>query len=157
MSLTDVQWIAQLTDRVWRLNNLYFITDKSGRRVRFTMNPAQRALYDTMHNQNVILKARQRGFTTFIQLYMLDACLFYKNIRAGTIAHTLPDAEAIFRDKIKFPYDNLRDEIKAMVPAHTDNSGELLFANNSGIRVGVSLRSATLQYLHVSEYGKICA
>jgi len=34
----------------------------------------------------VILKARQRGFTTFIQLYMLDACLFHENIRAGTIA-----------------------------------------------------------------------
>jgi hypothetical protein len=157
MSKTDVEWIVHLTDRLWRLNNLYFIIDKSGRRVKFTMNPAQRALYDTMHNQNVILKARQRGFTTFIQIYMLDACLFYKNIRAGTIAHTLADAEAIFRDKIKFPYDNLRDEIKAMVPAHIDNSGELRFANNSGIRVGVSLRSTTLQYLHVSEYGKICA
>jgi hypothetical protein len=157
MSQTDVQWLLQLGDQQWRLNNLYYITDKSGRRVKFTMNPAQRALFDTLHNQNLILKARQRGFTTFIQLYMLDACLFHENIRAGTIAHTLPDAEAIFRDKIRFPYDNLRDEIKARVPARTENSGELLFANNSGIRVGTSLRSATLQYLHVSEYGKICA
>src|SRR5581483_9343250 len=41
--------------------------------------------------------------------------------------------------------------------ALNDNTTELLLANNSSIRVGVSLRSGTLQYLHVSEYGKICA
>src|SRR5580698_10439879 len=94
---------AELTDLaaipLWRLNNLYTITDKNGNRVRFTMNSAQEALFHNMHNQNVILKARQRGFTTFIQLLMLDACMFNADIRAGTIAHTLPDAQVIFRDK----------------------------------------------------------
>src|ERR1043166_5874289 len=89
--------------RLWRLNNLYLITDRNGRRVTFTMNSAQEALYRTMHRQNVILKARQRGFTTFIQLFMLDACVFNDGIRAGTIAHTLPDAQVIFRDKVRFP------------------------------------------------------
>jgi hypothetical protein len=143
--------------RLWRLNNLYQITDRNGRRVTFTMNSAQQALYHQMHRQNVILKARQRGFTTFIQLFMLDACLFHFNIRAGTIAHTLPDAQAIFRDKIRFPYDNLPDGLKNALPAKNDNSCELLLGNNSSIRVGVSLRSSTLQYLHISEYGKICA
>jgi hypothetical protein len=143
--------------RLWRLNNLYQITDKNGRRVTFTMNSAQEALYHEMHHQNVILKARQRGFTTFIQLFVLDACLFNQNIRAGTIAHTLPDARAIFRDKIRFPYDHLPEGLKAALPAKNDNAYELLLANNSSIRVGVSLRSSTLQYLHVSEYGKICA
>ena len=127
--------------RLWRLNNLYLITDRNGRRVTFTMNSAQEALYRAMHRQNVILKARQRGFTTFIQLLMLDACLFNRDVRAGTIAHTLPNAEVIFRDKIRFPYDQLPEMIKAAVPARNDNSTELLLANNSSIRVGVSLRS----------------
>jgi hypothetical protein len=145
------------SQQLWRLNNLYTITDKNGRRVTFTMNSAQEALFHAMHRQNVILKARQRGFTTFIQLYMLDACLFKPDVRAGTIAHTLPDAQVIFRDKIRFPYDNLPDMVRNAVPARNDNAGELLLANNSSIRVGVSLRSGTLQYLHVSEYGKICA
>jgi hypothetical protein len=144
-------------DRLWRLNNLYVITDKRGRRVTFAMNSAQEALYHQMHRQNVILKARQRGFTTFIQLLMLDACVFNSDVRAGTIAHTLPDAQVIFRDKVRFPYDNLPDAIKGTVPARNDNATELLLANNSSIRVGVSLRSGTLQYLHISEYGKICA
>jgi hypothetical protein len=146
-----------LADRLWRLNNLYEITDRRGRRVTFTMNSAQQALYRDMHRQNVILKARQRGFTTFIQLMMLDDCMFRPDVRAGTIAHTLSDAEVIFRDKIRFPYDHLPEMIKAMTPATNANAGELLLANNSSIRVGVSLRSGTLQVLHISEYGKLCA
>ncbi len=147
----------QWRDRCWRLNNLYVITDKEGRRVDFRMNSAQSALFETMHTQNVILKARQRGFTTFIQLLMLDACVFNADIRAGTIAHTLADAQVIFRDKVRFPYDNLPDGLKETVPVVNDNATELLLGNNSGIRIGTSLRSGTLQYLHVSEYGKICA
>lgn len=149
--------IDRFSNRCWRLNNLYVVTDKNGRRSAFRMNSAQEALLDGMHNQNIILKARQRGFTTFIQLFMLDACVFNSDIRAGTIAHTLADAQVIFRDKIRFPYDNLPEGIKAIVPPVNDNTSELLLANNSGIRVGTSLRSGTLQYLHISEYGKICA
>ena len=77
----------------WRLNNLYWITDKEGRRTKFRMNWAQEALFNDMHYLNVILKARQLGFTTFIQIFMLDQCLFNSNIRAGTIAHRLDDAQ----------------------------------------------------------------
>jgi hypothetical protein len=106
---------------------------------------------------NVILKARQLGFTTYIQLLMLDACVFNSNVRAGTIAHTLLDAQTIFRDKVQYPYDNLDEQLKAAVPIVKQNATELLLANNSSIRVGTSLRSATLQYLHISEYGKMCA
>lgn len=145
------------SDWRWRLNNLYFITDKNGRRVRFEMNWAQEQLFNEMHYMNAILKARQLGFTTFIQIFMLDACVFNSNIRAGTIAHTLGDAQTIFRDKVKFPYDNLPDQIKAAVPILHDNATELMLGNNSSIRVGTSLRSGTLQYLHISEYGKLCA
>ncbi len=151
------QAVEQYSDWRWRLNNLYFITDKDGRRVKFQMNWAQEALFDNMHYMNAILKARQLGFTTFIQIFMLDACVFNSNIRAGTIAHTLGDAQTIFRDKVKFPYDNLPDQIKAAVPILHDNATELMLGNNSSIRVGTSLRSGTLQYLHISEYGKLCA
>jgi hypothetical protein len=146
-----------LLDWRWRLNNLYFITDKAGRRVRFEMNWAQQALYDEMHYLNVILKARQLGFSTFIQIFMLDACVFNSNVRAGVIAHTLPDAQAIFRDKVKFPYDNLPDAIKAARSITRDSASELALSNNSAISVSTSHRGGTLQYLHVSELGKIAA
>lgn len=110
-----------------------------------------------MHYLNVVLKARQLGFTTFIQIYGLDQALFNSNFRVGTIAHTLDDAKSIFREKVRYPYDNLPDGLKAAVPIRKSSETELLLGNNSGVRVGVSLRGGTLQLLHVSEYGKICA
>ena len=147
----------QFLDWRWRINNLYWIINKEGKKELFHMNWAQVALFDGMSYMNVVLKARQLGFTTFIQIFMLDQALFNSNIRCGTIAHTLPDAEIIFRDKVKFPYDNLPEQIKAAVSIVKSNTTELMLSNNSSIRVGTSLRSGTLQYLHVSEYGKICA
>lgn len=154
----DFQTAIELfSDWRWRLNNLYWIVDKEGNRAKFQMNWAQSALFENMHYLNVILKARQLGLTTFIQIFMLDACVFNRDIRAGTIAHTLGDAQVIFRDKVKYPYDNLPAEIRAAVPIINDNATELMLGNNSSIRVGTSLRSGTLQYLHVSEYGKLCA
>ncbi|MBY3590603.1 terminase [Rhizobium bangladeshense] len=149
--------VDQFSDWRWRLNNLYWITDKGGKRVKFEMNWAQMTFFEQMHYLNVLLKARQLGLTTFIQIFMLDACVFNRDIRAGTIAHTLGDAQTIFRDKVKYPYDNLPDGIRAAVPIIRDNTSELLLGNNSSIRVGTSLRSGTLQYLHISEYGKLCA
>jgi len=147
---------AKLGNRRWRLNNLYWITNERGHKVKFRLNPAQVELLDAMWFLNVILKARQLGFTTFIQIFMLDVCLFNDNIRAGVIAHNKEDAAVFFRDKIKFAYDNLPAWLKAERPAIKNDAGELLLANNSSIRVGTSMRSGTLQYLHVSEYGKVC-
>jgi hypothetical protein len=149
--------LNQFSDWRWRLNNLYWIVDKEGNRVKFELNWAQANLFDHMHFMNVVLKARQLGFTTFIQIFMLDACIFNANIRAGTIAHRLDDAKTIFRDKVKYPYDNLPDGLKNRICKVSDSADELLLSNNSSIRVGTSLRSGTLQYLHVSEYGKLCA
>jgi hypothetical protein len=57
----DSELQENLRSQLWRLNNLYQITDKAGRRITFTMNSAQEELFYQMHRQNVILKARQRG------------------------------------------------------------------------------------------------
>jgi hypothetical protein len=146
-----------LGDLNWRLNNLYFITTKEGKKVKFELNSAQADFFERMHTMNVILKARQLGFTTVIQIFMLDQIVFNSNVNAGTIAHNLGDAMSIFQSKIKFPYDNLPDGIKALRHCIRDSRTELALSNNSSIRVGVSMRSGTLNYLHVSEYGKLCA
>lgn len=144
-------------DQAWRLNNLYKIKDKNGQVVDFVMNDAQEELYFDHWYLNLILKARQLGFTTFIDILILDTCLFNPNVKAGIIAHHQDDAKAIFDEKIKFPYDNLPAWIRAGVRATTDRAGELKFSNGSTIRVSTSFRSGTLQILHVSEYGKISA
>jgi hypothetical protein len=148
---------AQFLDPRWRLSNLYSITDKAGRKVPFRPNAAQLQFLDELHSLNIILKARQLGFTTLCCLIYLDACIFTPNTRAALIAHKLDDAKVIFRDKVKFPYDSLDEGLRAQCGAVQDSADTLTFSNNSSLRVSTSTRSGTLQYLHVSEFGKICA
>src|SRR5690242_3605434 len=147
----------QFLDPRWRLSNLYTIMDKTGKAVPFRPNDSQIRLLDEVHSNNIILKARQLGFTTLCCLIYLDACVFTPNTRAGVIAHRLDDAKDLFRDKAKFPYDHLDEGIRNEVNARQDSADTLTLANNSSIRVSTSMRSGTLQYLHVSEFGKICA
>ena len=148
---------VKLRDRDWRLNNLYWILTKDGKKVRFRPNWAQVELFDNMERKNLVLKVRQVGITTGYCILWLDSCLFTANLRVGIVAHTKDDAQIIFRDKVKFAYDNLPEDIKALRPADKNDAGELVLTNGSGIRVAVSFRSGTVQALHVTEYGTICA
>ena len=145
-------------DKRARLSDgFYRVKGKDGRVVPFRMNPDQAKFLDERHGMDVVLKARQKGFTTIIQLDMLDDCLFVPNTAAGVIAHNLNDAKAFFADKIKFAYDGLPPAFRNAVSAEQDAADSMKFSNGSSIRVGTSLRSGTLQRLHVSEYGKLCA
>ncbi len=104
-----------LYDQRWRLSNLYSVRDKSGVTRPFQPNWAQNQMLDELHGRDIILKARQLGFTTLSCLIYLDHCIFNSNTSAAVIAHKLDDAKEIFRTKIKYPYDNLPDELKAAV------------------------------------------
>jgi hypothetical protein len=146
-----------LDDPMWRLHNLYYIIDKRGQRVRFEPNQAQLEYLQECTKSDLILKARQLGFTTLMCLIGLDEALFLNDHNVGIIAHTKDDAIVIFDTKVKYPYDNLPAAIRERRPASTDRAGMLKFDNNSSIRVATSARSGTLQRLHVSEFGKICA
>lgn len=148
---------AQLGDRYWRLNHLYTIRDVNGHAIPFKMNVSQEYLYQNMHYFNVILKARQLGFSTFIMIYLLDSCLFNDNQSCGVIAHTRNDSEELFKNKIRFAYDRLPEWLRELKPAKSETSRKLEFENGSSILVGTSLRGGTFQKLHVSEYGKIAA
>ena len=145
-----------LNDPYYRINNLYYIIDKTGRKRKFQLNWAQEELYKNMWFCNVILKARQLGLSTFVGLLFLDRCIFNSNVSAGIIAHTREDAEKLFR-RIKYAYDSLPDALKAERGATIDSARELQLSNGSILRVGTSMRGSTLQYLHISEFGKICA
>jgi hypothetical protein len=148
--------LERLKDKHWRMNNLYFIKDKRGQKVRFVYNYVQDEYQKNKHNRNIILKARQQGFTTYECINALDSCLFNSYFDAGIIAHTVDDAEKIFTNKVKFAYDNLPEIIRKALPARTDRAGELRFSNSSSINVSSGYRGGTLMKLHVSEFGKIC-
>lgn len=121
------------------------------------MNPAQKRFFDSLWYRNLILKSRQMGFTTAINLFILDECLFNDDIEGQIIAHKLEDAQKIFRRKILFPYNNLPEVIRKLRPLVRDSQSELAFGNGSVVSVSTSARSGTAQYLHVSEFGNMCA
>ena len=93
-----------------------------------------------------------RGASLFI-LFSIKHTIVYtfnSNRHAGIIAHTREDAEMLFK-RVKFAYDSLPSEIKALRVANTDNARELQLSNGSALRMGTSMRSNTLQYLHISK------
>ena len=146
----------RLKDKLWRLNHLYFITDKYGNKIRFKMNTEQLEYYEKEHNRNVILKARQLGFTTQMCIIQLDSALFEAK-KCALIAHTLHDAKRLFREKVQFAYNHLPELIKQANPLKFETKEELVFERGGSITVSTSFRGGTLQRLHISEFGKICA
>lgn len=149
---------ARLADRIWRLNNLYWVVDEEGNLMQFKLRPAQIHLMENMHYKNIILKARQLGFTTFICIFMLDYALFNKNKALGIVAHTKDDASVIFR-KVKIAWDNFPVHLKEYfkLQALGDSATEYQFTNGSAMRVSTSLRSGTYQMVLITEFGKICS
>lgn len=148
---------SYLESMLWRLNNLYYVVNEVGEKVLFKMNPMQLKLFENYHYMNVIPKARQLGMSTFIDIFGLDATLFNDNFSAGIIAHNLVDAKKLFKTKIKFPYENLPEGLRSKIVATQDSANAYTFSNGSTIDVGTSMRSSTLQFLHISEFGKICS
>lgn len=187
--LTDLNDLLQAISLKWfRLNTLYKIKTKASAknaeddddeldldedeapkevmRIKvFKPNEAQRQRYELGFSRDIILKARQLGFTTFEMIDALDDCLFIPDFSAGCIAHRLPSAKDIFRNKIKFAYQNIPEywkqilkELNIVFPVPVNDKGEgYIFSNGSSIHVDVNYRGDTLQRLHVSEFGKICA
>lgn len=166
--------VLALANKWFRLNTLYKIKtkeldssdDTNASRVKiFKPNRAQLIRFVNGHNRDLILKARQLGFTTFEMIDSLDDCLFIDNFAAGCIAHRMKSAQDIFRNKIKFAYENINEawllifeRIGMRFPVPVNDRGEMyVFDNGSSISVGTSYRGDTLMRLHVSEFGKICA
>jgi hypothetical protein len=157
-SATAVEALGEkLLDRQWRLRNLYWFINKDGEKELFKPNWAQLEQWATLGHRNIDLKVRQLGSTTGYCILWLDTALFNRNMRIGIVAHTKDDAKTIFRDKVKFAYESLPEEIRSVIGAIKNDSGELLLNNNSSIRVGVTFRSGTPNILHITEYGYICS
>lgn len=162
---TPAELQAALADPIWRIasGRIYKIITKSVDSatgtavVPFKPNEAQWDFINSFHYRSIILKSRQLGFSTLIALMWLDHALFNRSQRCGIVAQDRETAENIFRDKVKFAYDNLPAELRDVMPLAKDSATELLFAhNNSSLRVATSVRGGTINRLHVSEFGKIC-
>jgi hypothetical protein len=159
----DLSWLADAYVRITS-GKLYMIKVKtSGDEsddviVPFIPNPEQLDFMSRLWTRNCILKSRQKGFTTLIAIIWLDHALFNAAQYCGMIAQNKEAAENIFSDKIILAYNNLPETLKAAFPLRRCSKSEVEFAHNgSKMRVATSVRSGTLDRLHVSEFGKISA
>lgn len=147
-----------LASKLWRLNNLYTIINKKGKKIPFKMNYAQHQVYASLlkHPRLIILKSRQQGISTFYLIYELDDSLIWPDFSCGLMAQGLSESSTLLK-RIKTAWNNLDDDIKNFlcVSITRDNKGEISFSNNSSIYIRTSFRSDTLHRLHISEYGKI--
>lgn len=163
-----------IDDKRWRMDNLYWIITKSGTKTLFSMNRAQRHFFENFLNptdpsrlffRHIVLKARQLGFTTFIDLWILDEILFNTNREGLIIAHTQKDATEIFDRKIDYAIRNMCEEIKQGAFKLVRNSAKKIQVvvdygpeegSTSSIQVSGSGRSGTYFYVHISEFAKLC-
>lgn len=147
-----------LRSKLWRLNNIYTIIDKSGNPVTFRMNYAQHVVYARarMHPRVIILKSRQQGISTLWLISFNDDALFEPYLNIGMMAQGVDEASTLL-ERTKFLWDHLDEDIKNFlrVKVKKDNAKSYSFTNDSNIFIRVSFRSATLQRLHISEMGKI--
>lgn len=142
-------------DLEWRLCNLYWIVDEHGKAVRFAPNEEQLDFIRNLHPRNLILKARQLGFSTLLQVLELDQAMFNANHNGVVIADTLPNAGKLFA-KVEFAYSKLPQALQDALPlkSKTSKTG-MEFEHGSTYYVSTSSRGGTVQLLHVSELGKI--
>lgn len=150
-----IQLVDHYQDKRWRMSNLYYIINECGERVKFAPNWVQADLLSDLHFLSLIIKARQLGITSIVDLWLLDDSLFNANLSGAIIADNEKKATEIFREKIRYPYDNLPLGLRQARYLETDQTHTLVFDNKSRVTVGVSIRGLTFQNLHISELGRI--
>lgn len=165
---TQEEWDACCKDPWWRLCSgvLYKIVvkgddqaeDDIGQLEPFLPNINQLRFLHRLHYRNVILKARQLGFTTLAALMALDRAMWTPNQRCGIIADEKDKAADILADKVMVAYENLPEPLRLAMPLAKRTETQIRFKhNNSSVRVAISMRGGTIHFLHISELGKIAA
>lgn len=145
---------AQLSDREWRLDNLYTIRDEEGQKIKFVRREAQRQFDREMWYRNVIPKARKIGFSTYIAIFFLDECFFRGGTVSGIVDRTLDDAESKLQI-IRFAYENMAPTLRDHRKLIRSNDRYLEWDNGSTVSVGLTYRGDTPRLVHASEFGKV--
>lgn len=147
-----------LTSKLWRLNNIYTIVDKYGKRTIFEMNKSQHKVYAAAlrHPRIIILKSRQQGISTLWLVSFFDDCCTQPDFSIGLMAQGTDESEKLL-ERVKLLWETMNPYILAYwdIMLTKDNTKEFSLSNGSSIYIRTSFRSTTLQRLHISEMGKI--
>ena len=151
----------RLSDFWWRIENLYTVVNSSGIRVPFEPNAVQRDYLERQHIFSIVLKSRQLGFSTLALLQMLDCVLFNSSVSCGFVSDNLSSAKRLFRTKVLEVFNHLPKWLQEARPLVSCDKTSLSVAHPDGevssISVDTTLRSGTMQMIHISELSKIDA
>lgn len=153
-SKTYKELLLRFANRDVRMNSMYQVLDETGQIVPYVRRTAQAQYAANQWLLDLIVKARQIGFSTEIAVDIADHCIWRKNFTSGIIDYTLDDAKLKLQ-KIRTAYMGTPASVRSVVRLVKDNEEELKWSNGSTCYVGTSHRGGTLQYLHISEFGKI--
>jgi len=157
MSESDIaELVSNLSSKLWRLNNLYYIKDKNSNIGPMRLNASQeKVLVKYKHKRKIILKSRQQGISTLYLAYNLDSCIFEDGTEAGIQSYGQNEAEKLSM-RAELMWDMFPQSIKELLGISVDsnNKSGMYFSNKSILKIG-NFRGDTLQSLHVSELGKI--
>lgn len=163
--LRDLERLLQ--DPVWRLCHLYEVKDaRTGRMVAFRPSTEQREIIEAVHVRGemniLILKARQLGMSTVINLILADEAIWSAGYQGSIVDQTQGDATLKLRHKVKAAFDSMPELLREMFEIVKANDSEFAVkmrgkANDqtSTIFGGMNARGGTNQGLHISEWGPI--
>lgn len=141
--------MAKLQNKDWRMAHLYFLKTTDRRLQVYRRNFAQSNYSLRKKLLNMILKARQLGFSTECLIDLLDETINTPNTNSAIIAHERDKVVKLF-EIVKRAFENMPDGTKPRVSF--DNRNELYFPDlDSKIYVTLDTRSETVHNLHWSE------
>jgi hypothetical protein len=142
----------------WIEENLKIRTKKSGR-TPLVLNRAQREYARRCTKQNIVLKARQVGITTYIAARFFLQTITRRGTLSMQVAHDRASAEEIFRIVHRF-WDNLPERLqKGVLKTSHSSARELVFPRLDSEYTVASAdenagRGRTIQNLHCTEVSR---
>jgi hypothetical protein len=132
------------------------IIDKTGTQVPFTLNPIQSKFVEQASGRDIILKARQQGFSSFILAAFTADFLFKENSLSVVVADIADNALDLLA-RVKHYIKSYEEQTGVKVPLKYNSKYELHnAANNARYIIGTAERqefgrSKTITNLHFSE------
>lgn len=132
------------------------IINKEGQNVPFNLNAIQRAYVERSSNRDIILKARQQGFSSFILAAFTADFLLKENSNSVVVADKSDNAIALL-GRVKHYLTSYEEKNQVKIPLKYNSKYQLVNgANNATYTIGTAQeqdfgRSRTITNLHLSE------
>jgi hypothetical protein len=144
----------------WLAQDLLKIRDREGRESPLVANAVQTEFARRRGPQNIVVKARQMGLTTWIAGRFFLKTITARGVLTVMVAHTLDAAESIFRMVQRFweclpqgmrkgPLKRSRANVRQMTFPELDSEFRVLTASDENAGRGL-----TVQNMHLSEVSR---